>query len=99
MNKFFVFVVQTVFATAIVGCSVVESRQVGVQNCTSDWYVLVEKKIPTGDGQGHGPDMGSAEWRSVVEFKLGIRGNVDIPFLESEQWCSYINKHYIETTK
>ena len=40
---------------------------------------------------GHGPDIGSGEWKSVVEFKLGIRGNPDVPDRDSQEWCSYID--------
>ncbi len=58
--------------------------------------MLVEDRFPTGDGQGHGPDIGSLEWRSVVEFKLGIRGDPAIPPLESDQWCAYVDEHFIE---
>ena len=46
----------------------------------------------TGDGQGHGPDLGSSEWRSVIEFKLGIRGDPSVPPRNSELWCAYIYK-------
>ena len=63
--------------------------------CSSDWYALVEKRIPTGDGHGHGPDQGSTEWRSVVEFKLGIRGDTAIPPVDSDQWCEYIDSRYV----
>ncbi|GIU28669.1 hypothetical protein L2719_02495 [Shewanella schlegeliana] len=63
--------------------------------CNLAWFKQVEKQISTGDGQGHGPDLGSLEWRSVVEFKLGIRGNEANPKLDSEQWCDYIEKHYL----
>jgi hypothetical protein len=59
--------------------------------CTPAWYELVEAEIPTGDGMGHGPDQGSEEWRSVVEFKLGIRGDAAIPARSSIDWCGYID--------
>jgi hypothetical protein len=77
------------------GCAGMGENSANSQNCSSEWYALVEKQIPSGDGQGHGPDLGSLEWRSVIEFKLGIRGNAKIPLLESEQWCGYINKYFI----
>jgi hypothetical protein len=48
--------------------------------------------VTTGDGQGHGPDIGSDEWRSVVEFKLGIRGNPAVPSRASREWCHYIDE-------
>jgi uncharacterized protein len=60
--------------------------------CSDAWYRSIEEKVPTGDGQGHGPDVGSDEWKSVVEFKLGIRGKSDVPSRDSEAWCRYINQ-------
>ena len=59
--------------------------------CTESWYQSVELAIPSGDGMGHGPDVGSEEWKSVVEFKLGIRGKPDVPDRNSQEWCSYID--------
>ena len=59
--------------------------------CTESWYQSVELVIPSGDGMGHGPDIGSEEWQSVIEFKLGIRGNPDVPDRSSKEWRSYIN--------
>jgi len=60
--------------------------------CSDTWYRSVERKLTTGDGRGHGPDVGSDEWKSVVEFKLGIRGKQDIPRRDSEAWCHYIDQ-------
>lgn len=60
--------------------------------CTQEWYLSIEKKMATGDGQGHGPDPGSGEWQSMVEFKLGIRGKVDVPQRNSDAWCRYIDR-------
>jgi len=62
-----------------------------VNLCTYSWYQSVDSALPSGDGMGHGPDIGSAEWRSVIEFRLGIRGNADVPDRDSDEWCSYIN--------
>ncbi|RLA19054.1 MAG: hypothetical protein DRQ61_12120 [Gammaproteobacteria bacterium] len=77
------------------GCAGMSENSTKSHSCSNEWYALVEKQIPSGDGQGHGPDMGSLEWRSVIEFKLGIRGNATIPPLKSDQWCSYINTRFI----
>lgn len=60
--------------------------------CSQSWYRWIEQKVPTGDGQGHGPDVGSDEWKSVVEFKLGLRGKPDVPGRDSETWCRYIDQ-------
>ena len=63
-----------------------------LEPCSDEWNLAVEKAVVTGDGQGHGPDTGSQEWRSVVLFKLGKRDAVDAPDLESERWCEYVDK-------
>ena len=65
--------------------------EVGVQ-CSDAWYRFIEEKVPTGDGQGHGPDIGSDEWKSVIEFKLGIRDKSDLPEKDSEDWCRHIDQ-------
>ncbi len=58
--------------------------------CTDDWYRAVESTVMSGDGQGHGPDIGSDEWKSVVEFRLGVRGQAGVPARDSREWCDYI---------
>jgi uncharacterized protein len=60
--------------------------------CTQEWYRFIEGKMATGDGQGHGPDLGSDEWQSVVEFKLGIRGKAEVPLRNSDAWCRSIDQ-------
>ena len=60
---------------------------------------MVEETLSTGDGQGHGPDLGSSEWRSVVEFKLGIRGKPGIPDSTTEEWCTYIDQEISRTAQ
>jgi uncharacterized protein len=60
--------------------------------CSNAWYRSIEEKVPTGDGRGHGPDVGSDEWKSVVEFKLGIRGQPDVPRRDSQAWCRHIDQ-------
>jgi hypothetical protein len=82
-----------VFVLALVACTDFIDHNNEIQSCSSDWYSQLENKISTGDG--HGPDLGSLEWRSVIEFKLGIRNDSTVPTLESEQWCDYIHNEYI----
>ena len=60
--------------------------------CSAEWQQAVESRLVTGDGHGHGPDIGSDEWRSVVEFKLGIRDDPSTPARNSEEWCAYIDE-------
>ena len=62
------------------------------QPCSDAWYRLVEASLPTGDGQGHGPDPGSDEWKSVIEFRLGIRGKAGVPARDSEAWCRHVGR-------
>ena len=64
----------------------------GPQPCSEKWQEYVEEMLRTGDSEGHGPDVGSLEWRSVVEFKLGIRGDPANPSRESDEWCTYIDE-------
>jgi len=60
--------------------------------CSDEWAGYIENNISTGDGKGHGPDIGSDEWKSVIEFKLGIRGDANIPPRDSQAWCRYIDQ-------
>ena len=61
------------------------------QPCTEEWRRYVEEQVQTGDSEGHGPDVGSTEWQSVVEFKLGIRGNPEVPSRDTDEWCGHID--------
>ena len=64
--------------------------------CSDSWSRIIEEKIQTGDDQGHGPDVGSGEWKSVIEFKLGIRDKPGLPDRDSEAWCRYIDQIVME---
>ena len=59
--------------------------------CTERWYQELEATVSSGDGMGHGPDIGSEEWKSVIEFKLGVRGNQGVPDRNSREWCRFID--------
>ena len=89
----------TIFGLMIVGCASTSENYNKFQPCSTGWFSQVEKKITTGDDQGHGPDPGSLEWRSVIEFKLGIRNSSKVPSLDTQQWCIYIHQNYIKPTK
>jgi len=86
-------------SAVVIGCSGSDKsattspviHDVTPQVCSNEWYAKIESQFTTGDGQGHGPDLGSSEWRSVIEFRLGIRGDTSLPPHNSEQWCDYIN--------
>ena len=59
--------------------------------CSPDWFTRIESIVSSGDGQGHGPDPGSEEWRSTIEFRLGIRGLPEVPERMTDEWCQYID--------
>jgi hypothetical protein len=58
--------------------------------CSNRLYAWIDSRIQSGDGMGHGPDIGSTEWKSVVEFRLGLRGDPQVPEIESNAWCGFI---------
>lgn len=72
------------------GCALLPAASLA-QSCSEAWYQEVESAVQSGDGQGHGPDVGSEEWMSVIEFKLGIRGEPGLPAPGTEDWCAYID--------
>ncbi len=80
-------------ALSISACSTHKKENNGsnLQLCSSEWYTSIDIALKTADSSGHGPDIGSMEWKSVVEFRLGIRGNPNIPHASTEQWCAFID--------
>ena len=68
----------------------VRNEYVKPEVCTEDWFWCVEQKLATSDEHGHGPDIGSLEWKSVVEFKLGVRGKAHVPSPKSRAWCELV---------
>ncbi|PMG77183.1 hypothetical protein BCU84_01465 [Shewanella sp. 10N.286.51.B7] len=60
-------------------------------HCNEQFFNQIEQELLTGDGQGHGPDIGSEEWKSVIEFKLGVRGQIEVPERDTIEWCDYIH--------
>lgn len=84
------------FLASATGCAIGNGEDHSASNspalCSDAWYDAVEAKVPNGDGHGHGPDTGSVEWKSVVEFRLGIRGQPDVPARDSDAWCQHIDQ-------
>ena len=79
-------------ALTLAGCGKqVDNVEDSAPACGPDWYAYIESSITTGDGRGHGPDPGSEEWRSTVEFRLGIRGLPEVPERMTDEWCRYID--------
>ena len=77
---------------AVVGCSHHQVYSSPPEPCSEQWVEFVGSRLATGDGQEHGPDPGSVEWRSVVEFRLGARDDPGVPDRTSDEWCDYIDE-------
>jgi hypothetical protein len=80
-------------AMVLAGCGNSEVESTGSRACDTAWYQSIGQRVVTGDGHGHGPDTGSDEWKSVVEFKLGIRGDPAVPDRDSADWCAYVEQY------
>ncbi len=76
----------------VLACTTTDQAPEHPQPCTDAWYPYVESTLSSGDGMGHGPDIGSEEWQSVIEFKLGIRGDANVPERSSPAWCRFIDE-------
>ena len=59
--------------------------------CSEAWNRMIDSKVTSGDGRGHGPDIGSDEWKGTIEFRLGVRGKPEVPPRSSEAWCRTID--------
>ena len=51
---------------------------------SAEWYAWVDQSLGIGDGNGHGPQRGSAEWNQAVQNKLGQEAPQSKP--GSPQW-------------
>jgi len=91
MNQWLALFLLVIVASARAGEAWKPGPQAG-DACSDTWYRSVEERVATGDGQGHGPDIGSAEWKSVIEFRLGIRDKENLPARDSTGWCSSIEQ-------
>ena len=60
--------------------------------CSEAWNRMIDTKVSSGDGRGHGPDIGSDEWKGTIEFRLGVRGKPELPLRTSEDWCRTIDE-------
>jgi uncharacterized protein len=75
-----------------------EKLNVEAFHCGEQWMTEVDDLLISGDGSGHGPDLGSQEWQSVIEFKLGVRSYSDKPDRSTQDWCRYIDEHLKQHT-
>ena len=96
MTKKLTFSVIALLVTPVIWWAMTDDSRAKEKPCTKEWFSLVEQQVLSGDASGHGPDLGSGEWRSVVEFKLGVRGNPGTPPRATDRWCEYIDTHFIQ---
>jgi len=80
------------YKTPEMNCDIVAGKATKPEICTTAWFNHVDTVIHSADLAGHGPDIGSDKWKSVVEFKLEIRGKPDVPARASKEWCDYVNQ-------
>ena len=91
-KKNFPALVTMLVSFAMAGCFDGTKSERLPELCSTQWYEYVESVLPTGDGRGHGPDIGFKEWKSVVEFRLGIRDEPGVPDPASPEWCKFIDQ-------
>lgn len=51
---------------------------------SADWQQWVDTNIQSGDGQGHGPDIGSEEWCGTIDHRI-FRGSTGLTPC-SDEW-------------
>lgn len=92
MTRCLVIYLIVIAASFAAGCTSGKPLSETAEPCNASWERFIEDNVSTGDGLGHGPDVGSDEWKSVVEFKLGIRDDPSVPEWSSPAWCYHIDQ-------
>ena len=90
-NLTYKIAISFIFTIILLNCSTTQETISPLEPCTVPWYQALETQFNTGDSEGHGPDLGSGEWKSVIEFKLGIHKDPTVPEQNSKAWCTYID--------
>ena len=84
----------TLTCIAVAACSSTSSDPIHIleqtATCSDQVLLHIDGMVVTQDDQGHGPDQGSEEWHSAVEFKLNVTSKPDLPARNSNEWCAYI---------
>ncbi|MEO2266072.1 MliC family protein [Pseudoalteromonas sp. YIC-656] len=60
--------------------------------CSLATLTQIERQVSSQDALGHGPDIGSVEWASSIEHRLGIKEHNNKPPMLSAAWCGYIEQ-------
>lgn len=80
-------------ATFLIGCNAPQSEaNAEPMICSTTQFLAIDKHVQSGDGMGHGPDIGSGEWKSAIEHKLGLAGHANLPEQDAKQWCRFIQQ-------
>ncbi|MCF6313656.1 MAG: hypothetical protein L3J39_14515 [Verrucomicrobiales bacterium] len=62
-----------------------------------EWALWADKLHATGDGQGHGPDVGSDEWAQVLDRQLNISDQSGHgPDVGSVEWRSAVEARLLK---
>lgn len=81
----------------LVGCDAERADEIrladtsSVAVCSEAWNTWVEQEVGSGDGEGHGPDIGSSEWQQTISFRLDLPA-AQLPQLGSIDWCELIDR-------
>jgi hypothetical protein len=92
MKQPYISLITALILATLASCKTTHTAEQQPEPCSEDWYPWAEAVLSSSDGRGHGPDIGSDEWQSVIEFKLGIRGQAGIPPRSSNAWCQFIDQ-------
>ncbi len=63
--------------------------------CSIASLTEIDRQVSSQDSHGHGPDIGSSEWASSIEHRLGINELNNKPPMLSSQWCNFIAQQQI----
>jgi len=75
-------------ALAYPGCDELPARTDVV--CSASTYQTIEARVPVEDDEGHGPDVGSTEWKHAIEAKLRRQHEPQFPPMDSDAWCQRV---------
>ena len=67
-----------------------KTPEIEPENCSTADILNLAAKLDVSDGAGHGPDIGSAEWRAAIEFRMGITESEHVHDNDTKNWCQFI---------
>ena len=79
---------------SLLACSAAEVKNDdSAEACPIPMLASIEGRVSALDSEGHGPDLGSDEWFSAIEFRLGLRGQSALPEKGTNEWCDFLDRH------